>query len=121
MNISKLLAASALFASLLCAPAIATAPPSAAAVVDPDGTLARGILSASASRVGTGSYTVTFDDPQVSSSCAYVASIGLSGTSGTSAPGTVGVAAVADGTIAVSTYDRYGQPADLGFHVYVAC
>jgi len=92
-----------------------------AAVVDPDGSLVRGVSVNSAARLGTGSYTVTFSNGAFSSSCAYTAAIGLSGTSGTSAAGFVNVAGVGGGTIAVRTYDTNGNAADLGFHVFGAC
>lgn len=121
MTIFRTLAASALLASTIASPVLAAAPPSAAAVVDADGTLARGIGATGASRVGTGSYTVTFTNASLSTSCAYVASIGLSATSGISDPGTVSVAAVSGDTVSVLTYDQHAEPADRGFHVYVAC
>jgi hypothetical protein len=92
-----------------------------AAVVDPDGTLVRGISATSAIRLDTGSYNVTFDYGKISDTCAYTASVGLSGTSGTSEPGFVNVAAVSGGTIAVRTYDKMGNPVDRGFHVFAAC
>jgi hypothetical protein len=92
-----------------------------AAVVDPDGTLVRGIFASTATRLDTGSYQVTFSNGGFSSSCAYTASIGLSATSGVSDAGFVTVAAVSAGTIAVRTYDTHGNAADLGFHVFGAC
>jgi hypothetical protein len=92
-----------------------------AAVVDPDGTLVRGVSATSASHTGTGTYTVTFSNSNFSSSCAYTGGIGLSAQAGTSAPGFLNVAAVGAGTIAVITYDPHGNPADLGFQVFVAC
>lgn len=92
-----------------------------AAVVDPDGTLARGILATSAARTDLGAYTVTFANGSFSTTCAYTADIGLSAQSGVSAPGIVNVAVVGAGTIAVRTYDTKGNAADLGFHVFGAC
>ena len=92
-----------------------------AAVVNPDGSLVRGISANSATRLGTGSYQVTFSNGSFSSSCAYTASIGLSGASGVSDAGFINVAAVGSGTIAVRTYDTNGNAADLGFHVFGAC
>ena len=92
-----------------------------AAVVNSDGTLARGVAATSSARVDTGAYTVTFDYGKLASTCAYTASIGLSGTSGISDPGLVNVAAVSGGTIAIRTYDTNGNPADLGFQVFAAC
>lgn len=92
-----------------------------AAVVDADGTLARGIFANGATRTGVGAYTVTFANSAASGTCAYTAAVGLSATSGTSDPGFVNVAAVSGGTIAVRTYDRKGRPVDLGFHVFAMC
>jgi hypothetical protein len=92
-----------------------------AAVVDPDGTLVRGIFASGATRTGTGAYRVTFSNSAFSTTCAYTAAVGLSGTSGVSDPGFVNVAAVSAGTIAVMTYDKNGNPADLGFQVFGAC
>lgn len=92
-----------------------------AAVVDSTGTLVRGVLATSASRTATGTYHVTFSNGAFSSSCAYTAAVGLSGSEDVSAPGFVNVAAVSAGTIAVMTYDKNGNPADLGFHVFGAC
>jgi len=97
------------------------ATPGGAAVVDPDGTLVRGIFVSSASHSDTGAYTVTFLNSAFSTTCAYTASIGLSGTSGISDPGFVNVAAVSAGTIAVRTYDEHGNAADRGFQLYGAC
>lgn len=93
----------------------------AAAVVNADGTLVRGIGTASASRTGMGAYTVAFQGGTVSTACVYTASVGLSTTSGVSEPGFVTVAGVSGGTIAVQTYDKRGNPLDLGFHVTTSC
>lgn len=92
-----------------------------AAVVNSDGTLARGISVSSAARLDTGSYTVTFSNGSLSTTCAYTASIGLSATTGVSTAGFINVSAVSGGTIAVRTYDPHGNAADLGFHVFAAC
>ncbi|HTT99533.1 MAG TPA: hypothetical protein VMF58_15905 [Rhizomicrobium sp.] len=95
--------------------------PGGAAAVGSDGTLVRGVFATAAAHTGTGAYTVTFANPNLSTSCAYTASIGLTGSSGVSAPGFVNVAASSGGTIAVRTYDVHGNAADLGFQVYAAC
>jgi len=95
--------------------------PGGAAVVDPDGTLVRGVFANSATRTGTGAYTVTFANSVLASTCAYTAGIGLSGTLGVSDPGFVNVASGGGGTIVVRTYDTHGNATDLGFHVYAAC
>ncbi|HWA89003.1 MAG TPA: hypothetical protein VG889_03145 [Rhizomicrobium sp.] len=93
-----------------------------AAVVNSDGSLARGILASSAARVGTGDYTVTFTNPNVAPFCAYTAAIGLSGTSGTEDPGLITVSQSGTaGAIEVRTYDTHAVQADRGFHVFAAC
>ncbi|MBV9989775.1 MAG: hypothetical protein JOZ72_00655 [Alphaproteobacteria bacterium] len=91
------------------------------AVVDANGGLVRGLNATSANHTGAGTYTFTSANGQFSDSCAYTASIGLSGTSGVSVPGIVNVAALGGGTIAVRTYDITGAAADRGFHVFSAC
>jgi hypothetical protein len=96
------------------------AAPAAAAAVASDGTLVRGLGTLSASRTAMGTYTVTFSDVKIATSCAYTASIGSSGTA-ISDPGSVNVAAGSSGAIQVLTYDAHGEAADRGFHVYVAC
>ena len=95
--------------------------PDAAAVVDPDGTLSRGFNTASALRLDTGSYVVTPSNGGQPATCAYTATVGLSAQSGVSDPGFVTVAQGPDGTIAVRTYDKTGNAADLGFHTIVSC
>jgi hypothetical protein len=92
-----------------------------AAVVDPDGTLARGVFASSATRADVGEYTVAFNNASIPTACAYTATIGLSASAGVSAPGLVTVAQAGNGNVAVRTYDVKGNPADLGFHVFAAC
>ena len=92
------------------------------AVVNADGTLARGkkVVSITHS-AGGGSYIVFFDKNV--RECLYVATIGLGGSSGTSARGfitTVGAAAGEDGVF-ITTDDIAGNPAERGFHLYVGC
>jgi hypothetical protein len=67
--------------------------------------------------VGSGSYTVGF--AQNVSTCVYSATLGT--TDGTTAP--AGRLAVRDdaGRVGVQTYDVGGSPADLPFHLIVAC
>jgi hypothetical protein len=91
------------------------------AAVASDGTFVRGIFATGSARTGTGAYTVTFTNGSLSTTCAYTASIGISGTSGASPPGFVNVAAVSGGTIAVRTYNPQGIAADFPFQVYAAC
>jgi hypothetical protein len=92
------------------------------AVVNADGTIARGkgVVSVTHS-AGAGSYIVFFNKNV--RNCTYVATIGLGGASGTSARGfitTVGAAAGEDGVF-VTTDDTAGNPAERGFHLYVGC
>jgi hypothetical protein len=67
--------------------------------------------------VGSGSYTIGFS--QNVSSCVYAATLGT--TDGTTVP--AGRIAVRDdgGRVGVQTYDISGAPADLPFHLIVAC
>jgi hypothetical protein len=122
MNLARMSAFAAIFASALSAPAAAVAPPSAAASVAADGTLTGGIAVTSASHVDTGIYTVTFSDADVPSACAFTAGIGA-GPGATQAPALVNVGATSTaGTINVYTYSAQTRaPADLPFNVYVAC
>lgn len=91
------------------------------AVVDANGTVQRQLNVVSTLRTGTGAYTVTTFNSAFSTTCAYTAAIGLSGTSGTSDLGIVNVAAVSGATITVRTYDMNGAAADRGFHLFSAC
>lgn len=67
--------------------------------------------------IGSGSYTVGF--AQSVSACAFSATIGT--TDPSAAP--AGRVTVRDqgGTVGVQTYDAAGAPADLPFHLVVAC
>jgi hypothetical protein len=68
-------------------------------------------------RVGIGSYAVGFSDSVAG--CAYAATLGT--TDATIAPpGRVTVSDAA-GSAGVQTYDAAGNPADLPFHLIVAC
>lgn len=101
--------------------ATASQGPSASAVVDPDGTLNRGLNAVSATHLATGQYEVAFGSNV--SACGYTAAIGLSGTAGSSAFGTVNVAKRGGNkkAIFVQTFDADNNLADLGFHVIVQC
>jgi len=101
--------------------AAASQAPSATAVVDPDGTLARGYNAVSATHLATGQYEVAFGSNV--SECGYTAAIGLSGTSGSSDFGTVNVAKRGGNkkAVFVQTFDVNGNLADLGFHLIVQC
>jgi len=96
------------------------AAPAGSAVVDADGTLKRGTAT-SVNHINTGAYYITFANSAFSTTCAYTASIGLSGTSGVSDPGFAEVAPAGGGQIAVLTFDTKGVSTDRGFHVYAAC
>jgi hypothetical protein len=101
--------------------ATASQAPSATAVVDPDGTLARGYNAVSATHLAAGQYEVAFSSNI--SECGYTATIGLSGTAGSSDFGTVNVAKRGGNkkAIFVQTFDVTGTLADLGFHAIVQC
>jgi hypothetical protein len=92
------------------------------AVVNADGTLARDSHAVSVTHTAaTGAYIVVFD--RNVRSCAYNATVGLSGASGTSARGftTVVAAAVDVNGVFVTTDDVAGNPAERGFHLQVEC
>ena len=91
------------------------------AVVNANGTLARGAKAVSATRLGTGSYEVIFRKDV--RKCAYVATIGLSGSAGSSLPGEITVVGRSgnDRGVFVTTHSSAGASADLGFHLAVLC
>lgn len=96
------------------------------AVVDSNGTLARGSGATEATSVGTGEYTVRFN--QNVRGCAYVATIGLSASEGTSPSGEITVAGEFGGGdpaavngVFVSTRSSTGASANRGFHLAVFC
>jgi len=94
-------------------------------VVNADGTKARSFPSAisfTSTRLATGTYDVRFGLASITG-CAFIGTIGLSGTSGTSAPGEITVVgrAGAPNGIFVQTFNSAGGLADLGFHILVAC
>jgi hypothetical protein len=91
------------------------------AVVDSDGTLARGRGAVDAQRVGQGGYEVIFF--RGVRNCAYVATIGLSGSEGTSQPGEITVVGRIGNSrgVFLTTHDSTGAFADRGFHLQVSC
>ena len=91
------------------------------AVVNADGTIARGRNLLSVDHGSTGVYIVHFATNKTA--CAFVAAVGLGGSSGTSAPGyatVVGSAADPNGVF-MDTYNSSGVKADLGFHLVTSC
>jgi hypothetical protein len=119
MKTRPILLAAAL--ALSAGPAIAARGPSFTAVVNEDGSLARGLGAISSSVVGPGQYEVDFN--QDINRCGFTATVGLSGSTGSSNFGTVNVA-IRSGNkhaLLVQTFDVGGNPFDLGFHVIVAC
>jgi hypothetical protein len=89
------------------------------AVVNANGTLARGHHAVSAAHLGTGQYQVIFDSNVRGG--AYIASIGLSGSVGASAPGQISVVGRFNNVkgVFIETTDSSGTLADLGFHLGV--
>jgi hypothetical protein len=109
-------------AALLLATSVqAGTAPSFFAVVDKDGTLARGYRAVSVKHLSDGTYVVNFNHDVTA--CSYTASVGLSGTAGSESAGTVHVAGRASHpkSIFVRTYDMQNNLSDRGFHVIVAC
>jgi hypothetical protein len=95
--------------------------PSFIAVVDADGTLARGRGATGTVHTDTGIYEVDFKKDV--SACGYTATIGMSGEAGGSPPGTVTVVG-RSGTpngVYIQTFNQKGHAADLGFHLILAC
>jgi hypothetical protein len=91
------------------------------AVVNPNGTLARGFRAVGSNRISAGSYEVEFNRDV--RRCAYVATIGLSGDVGVSPSGELTVVA-ANGDpskVFVATSSSSGGRADRGFHLAVHC
>lgn len=87
------------------------------AAVSAAGQLVRGTASSGGSGGAVGSYTVGF--AQDISACVYTATLGS--TDGSDVPpGRITVSAVG-GKVAVKTFDAAGSPADLPFHLIVAC
>ena len=91
------------------------------AVVNFDGTLARGRGATGVIHTTEGIYEVDFTKDV--SACAYTAAIGLPGTTGGSDPGTVTVAGRSEtpNGVYVQTFDRKGRAQNLGFHLILSC
>ncbi|GIG86175.1 hypothetical protein [Plantactinospora endophytica] len=90
------------------------------AVVNANGTLARGFGAVSSARLATGQYEVVFIQNVARS--AFIATIGLTGSLGTSPPGeiaVVGRAGIPAGVF-VQTWNSSGVPADRAFHLHVS-
>jgi hypothetical protein len=89
------------------------------AVVNANGTLARGRKAVSATRLGVGAYEVVFRKDV--RKCAYLGTIGLSGSAGSSLPGEITVVGRSgnDRGVFVTTHSSGGASADLGFHLAV--
>lgn len=87
------------------------------AAVSAAGQLLRGNATSGGSVGGVGSYNVGF--AQDVSSCVYTATLGS--TDGSDVPpGRITVSGIG-GKVAVKTFDAAGSPADLPFHLIVAC
>jgi hypothetical protein len=91
------------------------------AVVNANGTLARGFRAVSSSKLTTGRYQVIFNRDV--SRCAFVATIGLSGSVGAATPGEITVVGRAGNPngVFVTTHNSGGAFADNGFHLAVHC
>ncbi len=89
------------------------------AVVNADGTLARGFRAVSSQRLAQGNYVVLFNTNVRAG--AYVATIGLSGALGASSPGEITVVGRFDNDrgVFVTTHNSTGANTDLGFHLAV--
>jgi hypothetical protein len=87
------------------------------ASVSPSGALVRGNATSGSHLQPIGAYVVGFSESV--SGCTYGATLGT--TDGTTAP--AGRITVNDqgGKVGVQTYDASGSPADLPFHLLVAC
>lgn len=88
------------------------------AVVSAAGALVRGNATGGGRAGSAGNYTVGFADSVAG--CAYTATLGSADAS-TVQPGRVTVSSAGDRVVAVQTYDAAGAPADLPFHLIVAC
>jgi hypothetical protein len=89
------------------------------AVVNSDGTLARGHHAVKSDRLATGQYEVIFDSNVRGG--AYIATIGLSGSTQFSPPGQITVAGRFHNVngVFITTSDAGGKPKDMGFHLGV--
>jgi hypothetical protein len=91
------------------------------AVVDGDGTLARGLNATSVIVEGIGIYDVVFNSDV--SACAYHGNSGLSGIGGNPLPGYVSVSTMGSNpnAVHVETFNPSANFANLGFHLRVIC
>ncbi|MGH3931200.1 MAG: hypothetical protein ACRDTF_14630 [Pseudonocardiaceae bacterium] len=93
------------------------------AVVNANGTLARGCGARSSRRVpgSVGTYEVIFD--RNVRDCSYVGTVGLSGSSNSSPPGEITVVGRFNNVngVFITTHNSTGQLADRGFHIAVHC
>jgi hypothetical protein len=91
------------------------------AVVNDNGTLARGFGALSSTKLATGEYEVIFN--RNVRDCAYVATIGFSGSEGNSPSGEIAVVGRVNkpNGVYVQTFTSAGAPADRGFHLAVHC
>lgn len=90
------------------------------AVVNANGTLARGFGVVSSARLSAGQYQVVFNHDITRS--AFTATLGLPGSVGGSPPGeiaVVGRAGVPNGVF-VQTWTSAGVPADRSFHIHIS-
>src|SRR5439155_10908263 len=87
------------------------------AVMNANGTLARGNATSGGSGGSTGNYVIGF--PERVSACAYSATLGSA--DGSAVPAGHATVREADGRVAVQTFDSGGNPTDLPFHLVVAC
>jgi len=90
------------------------------AVVNADGTLARGFLAASSQKIATGTYQVVFS--QITSQGAYTATLGRNDGTGLSDPGFVianRFGPNAQNAVVVVTRDLTGTRSDRPFHLAV--
>lgn len=109
---------------ILAVPATAAGLPATAqghfAVVNANGTLARGFGAVSSARLALGQYQVVFIQNVATS--AFTATIGLTGSIGASPPGeiaVVGRAGIPNGVF-VQTWNSAGAPADRSFHLHIS-
>ncbi len=91
------------------------------AVVNSDGSLARGSGVTSSQAFSGGSYEVIFSLNVTG--CAYIATLGLSGSFGVASPGEIGVVGRSGNAngVFISTRDSTGSGAAAGFHLLVMC
>jgi hypothetical protein len=87
------------------------------AAVAANGQLLRGNATGGGNAGPTGQYVVGFADRV--SGCAFTATLGT--TDGNVAPAGRVTVRELDGRVGVQTFDAAGNPADLPFHVIVAC